>query len=716
LNMSNGNDTIKKILEVEDKFTDPLNDFKEEIKAIAKASDKAEDDVEDLNDEIQKTGTNASKATPKAKKLSNAFGDMKSSVVGLVSAYIGLRGLEMAKDLAILSAEAESVAISFDNMARSVGFSGEELTNAMRESTDNMISDVALQKNAMKALISGIDPQAMLVSMQYVSRYAQSVGGDAEQLMQTVMTGLARGSAQFLDDVGIQVMGSTDVVGDAVDQMKEKMLELNETPFTKIRKFETSMENLKIKIGDELVPSVDILIGLFSDLSAQAEQLGLLEDALDSVRYATAIFASPIIGIVGVIDALFVSTELGARATMGIMTRLAIEGLSVYQGIAEATSDIELLPDSLQESANRTADALADKLGLLRANLAQNDADVITTGDALIERVEKYGTAIDKLWGNDQTSSNREQAQRRQIQTIEDQTEATNEQVKANEELLHSIDKIAFIEQQRANKQAEDRAKAKGYREQEEADELARIEARREMVSQAITTAGDMASAISSIHDSRMEELQREFDYEEEGIKNSTMSRKKKEKALEQLADKRKKAEIESAKRQVVFATLTGASNTALAIQAQVLTIIRSMSETSGGVAMRIGAGIAMAGATAGYISQIKSAQASIPKREFGGVARRNELYEVAERNKDEMFQSGGKNYFMPSSGGRVTPDVQSGGNTVVNMNITFGAGTDTQTIEQRLPSMIAKGLEMADRQGEVRYERMPNFQREMGN
>ncbi|MCP5014732.1 MAG: hypothetical protein GY938_05535 [Ketobacter sp.] len=122
-----------------------------------------------------------------------------------------------------------------------------------------------------------------------------------------------------------------------------------------------------------------------------------------------------------------------------------------------------------------------------------------------------------------------------------------------------------------------------------------------------------------------------------------------------------------------------------------------------------------MASATAGYIAQVRSANASIPNREHGGVMRRNELYEVAERNKDEVFQRGGKNYMMPSSGGRAVP--QSGGGAVsVVIHNTFGAGTNADDVLEVLPEAIANGLEMADRQGLIQYGRMSNFQREIGN
>jgi len=712
--MSNGNDTIKKILEVEDRFTESLNDFKREIKAIAKASDKADDDIEDLNDEIKKTGTNAKKAKPHVNKLGDAFSKAGGAVKGFVASYLSLKGLEMVKDLALASAEADSVSRSFERMAVSVGFTGDELTRSMREATDNMVSDVALQKNAMRSLISGIDPQDMLVSMKFVSRFAQSVGGDAEQLMQTVMTGLARGSAQFLDDVGIQVMGSSDVVGDAIEQMKEKMLELDETPFTNFRQFGTTIENMRIELGSYFTPILDDLVTLVGEL-------------MDTVSPEEANRIGESFGIM----------------LIGITKGFAMFGLEIDRQMSNINNSINktlLFGSSLAEGfIDLMAKADDTWLGRASAFITGNDLDETKTEiDALNAMLSGISTALaDQLLEEEAGAEKRAEIWKEFIlrtglaaEATKKATLATNENsdaVEENAKKLGTTNSMALYYGQLMQEFAESRTASEleylealklvdQEREQAYQDELARVDARREMVAQAITTAGDMASAVSSIHDSRMSELQREFDYEEERIQNSTMSRRKKEQALEKLADTRKKAEIESAKRQVVFATLTGASNTALAIQKQILAILAVTAETPGGPLVKIGAGVAMAGATAGYIASIKSAQASIPKREFGGVMRRNELYEVAERNKDEMITQGGKHFTMLSSGGVATPDVKGGGSTVVNMNITFGAGTDTQTIEERLPSMIAKGLEMADRQGDVRYERMSGFQRAIGN
>jgi hypothetical protein len=95
---------------------------------------------------------------------------------------------------------------------------------------------------------------------------------------------------------------------------------------------------------------------------------------------------------------------------------------------------------------------------------------------------------------------------------------------------------------------------------------------------------------------------------------------------------------------------------------------------------------------------------------------RKNELYEVAERNKDEVVYQSGKAYTMRSAGGRAIPNSGTGGSTTVNVYNTFGAGTNAEDVLEILPTAIADGLERADKQGLIQYGRMSNFQREIGN
>ena len=120
-----------------------------------------------------------------------------------------------------------------------------------------------LQQQAMKAMIAGVDFDSVVTSLEYVRNFSIATGEDMSQKFETVMTGLARGSAQFLDDVGIQVMGSKDVVNDAVDQMRDKMGQFADTSddlSTSIGLMKSEFENLRQELGTMLEPAMESIV------------------------------------------------------------------------------------------------------------------------------------------------------------------------------------------------------------------------------------------------------------------------------------------------------------------------------------------------------------------------------------------------------------------------------------------------------------------------
>ncbi len=697
------NRTIRARLEVEDRFSRPFNRFSNGIQGVGK-------DTKDAGKSID--------------KASMSMDGLAGAIVGFVSAYLSMRSLEMLKDLAMLGAEAEAVEDSFTQMGARMGFVASEMTEAMRTSTDNMIDDMTLQRNAMKALIAGIDPQDMLVAMQYVSRYANSVGAEQEQLMTTVMTGLARGSAQFLDDVGIQVMGATDVVGAAITQMEEKMLDFNDNTLSGVRNFEAEVESIKQEIGmeltpvlDELVDAVRPLLPVFSqfakELARSSIETGILNDAL---KFTSEVALDVMHGIRGVLleqNLLSVSTR-----TIGESVRAMSRDFD-SMSTSEITEDLERFNGvlaNLDEQAGQIADriALGGGFGNLppevqeqirQQNISMQEQFVINK-----ELVSVYQEELDLREARARVARDNANANNNEEKSL-------NELLGKSKEWLNVLGQIRKTEYERIEQAEKDSIKQIAEETFWESVHWINmeIEERQNLASVAIQSASDIMSAFSGAHDARMSQIQDEYDAEAKAINDGNQSRWRKEQAVKKLDKEREKREIEAQKRQVAYTAIIGAANTALAIQKSILVILGVGKDTPGGPLIRAGAMISMAAVTAGYIGQIKAAQSQIPNREHGGAVRRGGLYEVAENGKDELFQSGGKTFLLPSQGGRVVPNNKMGGSANVTVNATFNGG-DIATIEQRLPEMIAKGLEMADRQGDIDYSRMPNFSKAVGD
>ena len=197
------------------------------------------------------------------KEAEKGLGSLKKVVAGVITFVVLKKMAEYTLELAKLGAQAQLVEKNFKKMASDQGRNVADMMSSLRSATLGMVNDMQLQQSAMKALISGIDFDDLLVAMEYVTKFALSTGDSVSTRMQTVLTGLARGSALMLDDVGIQIKGTQNIVGRAIDQMKEKMnifADSEGEAAIEAAKLKSEFENLKIAIGQRLVPVYNQLI------------------------------------------------------------------------------------------------------------------------------------------------------------------------------------------------------------------------------------------------------------------------------------------------------------------------------------------------------------------------------------------------------------------------------------------------------------------------
>ena len=120
-------------------------------------------------------------------------------------------GVQAVFDVAQKGAANKDISLGFETQMKKLGISAQDGLGQFRKSVNDTVDDITLMQVANKGLISGLDPELIRTAMEYVTKYARQAGGDASQLLQTVLTGLTRGSTQFLDDVGI-IISETAVV------------------------------------------------------------------------------------------------------------------------------------------------------------------------------------------------------------------------------------------------------------------------------------------------------------------------------------------------------------------------------------------------------------------------------------------------------------------------------------------------------------------------
>lgn len=144
-------------------------------------------------------------------QMAGAFTSGIAGIVGpaaVATAAIG--ALKGAADLTVAGASAQQTRMAFEQLAKSAGTTGDALMTALRSASGGEISDLNLQLAANKANLLGVADSAQEFStlMEIARDRAQKMGISTTQAFDNLVTGLGRGSALILDNLGIMVKES----------------------------------------------------------------------------------------------------------------------------------------------------------------------------------------------------------------------------------------------------------------------------------------------------------------------------------------------------------------------------------------------------------------------------------------------------------------------------------------------------------------------------
>ncbi|WP_277657244.1 hypothetical protein [Seleniivibrio woodruffii] len=200
-------------------------------------------------------------------------------------------------------AASEGVFTAFGAQMRKFGMTAESGLEQFSRSVSGTVDKVSLLSSANKALLSGLDPEVIATTMEYVSKYSrtqQSGGRTPGELLNTVITGVTRGSTEFLDDVGIivsqtQVVNEktkewgrslTDlekkqvVVAEAMKQMSEKMSDFDDLADNQSEKIERLVAKLRNWRNELAAFTADVVVPAGIDPKRSASMFGSLDAEL----------------------------------------------------------------------------------------------------------------------------------------------------------------------------------------------------------------------------------------------------------------------------------------------------------------------------------------------------------------------------------------------------------------------------------------------------
>jgi len=152
-----------------------------------------------LNDAVKRASTKMSSFGKNLKKnIADRFVITASDIVGALKS-IGAAIVNFAKT----ASEFKAVEMAFQNLAASQGQDADKMLAKMRELSLGTVSDLQLMKSANQALLLGL-PVERFGDMLTIARSASKATGESmEFMLNSIVTGLGRGSKLVLDNLGI---------------------------------------------------------------------------------------------------------------------------------------------------------------------------------------------------------------------------------------------------------------------------------------------------------------------------------------------------------------------------------------------------------------------------------------------------------------------------------------------------------------------------------
>lgn len=259
--------------------------LKNENKQLASELQKVQSALTEATTRVRGLEGQLTSATKDVKSFETSWSDLATGVnqaldiLGKVKNYAG-QGWEIAKQ----GAQLQEARQSFDNYAKSVGKSADEIISKLRKASGGTISELGLVVTASKAMSLGVtqDADKMANLLEIARNKARLFGMDTSQAFEDIVTGIGRGSPLILDNLGIKIPAGFDEMTKSMSDA-DKMAKLLELTLEEGNKQLSDMGGLSNTSADELrafEAAITDLRGEFGVLLAEA-----FTPYLESLKY-----------------------------------------------------------------------------------------------------------------------------------------------------------------------------------------------------------------------------------------------------------------------------------------------------------------------------------------------------------------------------------------------------------------------------------------------
>jgi len=249
---------------------------------IIDARDQASVVFNQVQNGMKGIDTTAKQASQGTKALSGAFGGLTTMVTGFIGAYVGIHGLQMIQQMAMLGAQVEVTEASFNRMIASVGI-GADIMDKMKAAAGGTIPELQLMQALNTSLIGSsaefgnmmANAYPQLIEIARAANIANPALGDVDFMIRSLSIGLKRMSPRIIDNLGLQLsLGEANQnlaaqLGKSTDALtveEKQMALLNETlraggilvdqvgistdnTITKTQQWTTAQADLKAEFG-----------------------------------------------------------------------------------------------------------------------------------------------------------------------------------------------------------------------------------------------------------------------------------------------------------------------------------------------------------------------------------------------------------------------------------------------------------------------------------